>query len=125
MTCETPSTYPGAAPPVTPQNAVARLSALAQETRLSVIRALVKAGREGLSAGDIAEHVGASPTALSFHLKELQNAGLAASERRGRYVIYTADIEGLAALVDFILHDCCQGRPEICGLGVAQPTQNV
>ncbi|MEM8985724.1 MAG: helix-turn-helix domain-containing protein [Pseudomonadota bacterium] len=97
-------------------DAVARLSALAQETRLAVVRALVKAGPDGMAAGDIAERVSASPTALSFHLKELQAGGLLRSRRRGRFVIYTADIEGLSTLVDFLLNDCCQGRPEICGL---------
>ena len=62
--------------------AVTALAALAQETRLAVLRLLVQAGPNGLPAGDIAERVGVPPSTLSFHLKELDRAGLARS--RGR-----------------------------------------
>ena len=71
-------------------DAVRSLSALAQETRLAIFRRLVEAGPTGLAAGEIAAAVGASPTNLSFHLKELAHAGLVVSRQAGRYVFYSA-----------------------------------
>jgi DNA-binding transcriptional ArsR family regulator len=91
------------------------LAALAQETRLSVFRLLVEAGVEGLSAGEIAEALGAQPATLSFHLKELVTARLIARERRGRTVNYAVNAKGMSALMEFLTRDCCEGRPELCG----------
>lgn len=94
--------------------AVKRLSALAQENRLAVIRLLVKAGAEGLPAGEIARTLAVPPNTLSAQLALLTNAGLIASRRDGRSIIYTADISGLSDLILYLMEDCCQGRPEIC-----------
>lgn len=94
--------------------AVKRLSALAQENRLAVIRLLVKAGAEGLPAGEIARALAVPPNTLSAQLALLANAGLIASRRDGRSIIYTADISGLSDLILYLMEDCCQGRPEIC-----------
>jgi DNA-binding transcriptional ArsR family regulator len=95
--------------------AILALSALAQETRLAVFRLLVQAGLEGVSAGDIAEAVGATPSTLSHHLGLLERAGLATSRRAGRMLFYAADYVGTRALLGFLTEDCCQRRPEICG----------
>jgi len=95
--------------------ALAALAALAHETRLAVFRLLVTAGPSGLPAGDIAERVGVVASTLSFHLKELDRAGLLRSWRRQRQVFYAADFEGTRGLLTFLTRDCCQGRPEICG----------
>ena len=89
-------------------------AALSQETRLSIVRLLVKAGEDGVSAGAIADDVGASPSNVSFHLKELERAGLVAQRREARSIIYAANYAGLRALIGFLLKDCCAGRPEIC-----------
>ena len=94
--------------------AVSALSALAQESRLQVFRLLVKAGPEGVSAGHIAESLEIPPTTLSFHLKELTNAGLAESSKHGRTVSYTISVRGINELMAFLTEDCCQGRPELC-----------
>ena len=67
-------------------NAVPLLAALAQETRLEIFRALVRAGRDGLAAGAIAQAVGAPASTLSFHLKELSTAGLISSRQDGRFI---------------------------------------
>ncbi|MFC3713477.1 ArsR/SmtB family transcription factor [Sphingoaurantiacus capsulatus] len=101
--------------------AVTALGALAQDTRLSVFRLLVKAGPNGMTAGDIATAVGAPPSTMSHHLGGLERAGLASSRRDGRAVIYAADYEGTRRLLAFLMEDCCQGRPEICGSGIAAP----
>jgi len=95
--------------------ATAALAALAQETRLAIFRRLVEAGGEGLSAGEIATALGTQPATLSFHLKELANAGLIARDRRGRTINYAVNTKGMRALMDFLTRDYCDGRPELCG----------
>jgi DNA-binding transcriptional ArsR family regulator len=91
------------------------LSALAQESRLEVFRLLVRAGPEGLSAGVIAEELEIPPATLSFHLTHLSNAGLVESERQSRSIIYSLKEDGIRELFSFLMSDCCQGKPELCG----------
>ncbi|MCX5513315.1 transcriptional regulator [Kaistia algarum] len=89
-------------------------AALSQETRLKMVRALVRAGPDGLPAGTIAEAVGTSSSSASFHLAHLERAGLLKSRRESRSIVYTADYAGLSALAEFLMRDCCQGHPEVC-----------
>lgn len=95
--------------------ALAAFAALSQDTRLKLVRLLVRAGPEGMAAGALGAAIGASSSRLSFHLAQLEQAGLVASRRDGRFVIYAAAFPALAGLVDFLTRDCCQGHPEICG----------
>ena len=95
--------------------AVEALSALAHASRLAVFRLLVRAGADGMAAGDIAREVGALPNTLSTHLAILGHAGLVRSRRDGRSVIYSADYDRMRDLLGFLVADCCAGRPEICG----------
>ena len=94
-----------------PNQAVELLAALAQETRLSIFRALVQAGPEGLAAGRIAEAVATPASTLSFHLKELSSAGLVRSRQDGRFIYYTAEYPAMSELVSFLTEKCCQGMP--------------
>jgi len=94
--------------------AVEALSALAHNHRLAVFRLLVRAGADGMAAGEIAREVGVLPNTLSTHLTILGHAGLIHSRRDGRSVIYSADYEGMRDLLGFLMSDCCAGRPEIC-----------
>lgn len=96
------------------QTAVKRLSALAQDARLDVFRLLIRAGREGVPAGEIARQLEITPNTLSAQLNILSNAGLVASRRDGRSIIYTADFDGMSELLVYLMEDCCQGRPEVC-----------
>jgi len=96
------------------KDAVASLAALAQETRLSIFRLLIEAGPEGIAAGRIAEELAVPGATLSFHLKELQRAGLIASRQESRFIYYTADFERMAALMTFLTQNCCSGMPEEC-----------
>jgi len=100
--------------------ALLSFAALSQETRLAILRRLVREGPEGLAAGAIAEAVGVSPSNLSFHLKELERAGLVAARREARSIIYSADYGALRGLIQFLMEDCCAGRKEVCG-PVARP----
>ncbi|TSD84287.1 helix-turn-helix transcriptional regulator [Mycobacterium sp. KBS0706] len=90
------------------------LGALAQSTRLAVFRLLVQAGPDGVPAGTVAERVGVPSTTLSTHLGILSRAGLIRSQREGRSILYSADLDGVRALLSFLVQDCCSGRPEIC-----------
>ena len=94
--------------------ALSAFAALSQETRLRILRHLVVAGPGGLAAGTIAEKVGVAASNVSFHVKELERAGLIGARRDGRSIIYHANIAGVSDLVRFLLEDCCSGHPEIC-----------
>src|SRR3954465_13904371 len=94
--------------------AVGRLSALAQEARLEVFRLLVKAGPEGLAAGDIARKLKTAPNTLSAQLLILANAGLVRARRDGRSIIYAADFSAMSELLLYLTEDCCGGKAEIC-----------
>ncbi|MCB1099774.1 MAG: helix-turn-helix domain-containing protein [Verrucomicrobiales bacterium] len=98
------------------QSAVAALAALAHDARLGIFRLLVVAGNEGLGAGMIAERMEIPKATLSFHLKELNHAGLIESTRDGRSITYSMRPEGIRSLLEFLTRDCCQGRPELCAL---------
>lgn len=90
-------------------------AALSQASRLSVVRLLVKAGPSGISAGEIARELSIPAPTMSFHLKELERAGIILSRKNGRKVIYAADYGGLRDLIDFLLADCCGGDKRLCG----------
>lgn len=100
--------------------AIRALAALAQEHRLGIFRLLVTHGLAGLPAGEIGERVGISATSASFHLKELEHAGLVGAKREGRFIRYSIRVETMRALLGFISEDCCQGRPELCGISIAK-----
>ncbi|GAA3849987.1 metalloregulator ArsR/SmtB family transcription factor [[Pseudomonas] carboxydohydrogena] len=94
--------------------AISAFGALAQDTRLAIVRMLVKAGPLGMAAGSIAESAGAAASNVSFHLKDLEHAGLVSSRREARSIIYSANFETLRGLISFLMKDCCGGHPEIC-----------
>ncbi len=90
--------------------AVAALGALAHETRLQIFRLLVRAGAGGMAVGRIAEALGVEANGrLTFHLKELVAAGLAASRQEGRFVYYSTDYAAMNELLRYLTEDCCGG----------------
>lgn len=97
------------------KTAVTALAALAQESRLEVFRLLVPARPTGLPAGEIAEQLDIPPATLTFHLKELSHAGLIDSVREGRSIRYSIREAGVCELFTYLLQDCCNGQPELCG----------
>ncbi len=91
------------------QSVLKALTALSQAHRLRVFRALVVAGQAGLTPGQIADAQQIPAATLSFHLKELVQAGLLTQERQGRSLIYRADFAQMNALLAFLTENCCQG----------------
>jgi ArsR family transcriptional regulator len=99
------------------QHIVRSLAALAHEHRLRVFRALVVAGDEGLTPGVMTEQLDIAATKLSFHLKELANAGLVTQRRDGRNLIYRAAYAHMNGLLAYLTENCCQGAE--CALDTA------
>ncbi len=97
------------------RSAVGALSALAHPGRLEVFRLLVKAGPQGMAAGDIARATGSLPNTLSANLNVLAGAGLASARRNGRSIIYTAGYDRMSDLLAHLMEDCCGGDASICG----------
>jgi ArsR family transcriptional regulator len=94
--------------------AILGFAALAQPTRLDVLRLLVGHEPETLAAGEIARRLAVPHNTMSSHLAVLARAGLIRSERRSRSIVYRADFDRLRGVVTFLLQDCCGGRPELC-----------
>ncbi|QPC91966.1 helix-turn-helix transcriptional regulator [Mesorhizobium sp. INR15] len=101
------------------RQALSAFAALSQETRLRILRHLVIAGPDGIAAGAIAEKVEVSASNVSFHLKELERAGLVTVRRDSRSMVYSAAYDALSGLIRFLMEDCCSGRPEICAPALA------
>lgn len=91
------------------------LASLGNETRLRVFRKLMEQGQEGLIAGDLARAANMSPSAISFHLGELDAAGLVISWRVGRTIRFAANLREIRALLSFLVEECCFGDPQVCG----------
>jgi ArsR family transcriptional regulator, arsenate/arsenite/antimonite-responsive transcriptional repressor len=101
---------------MTPPHALAALAALGQPTRLEIFRMLIRAEPNGLTAGALAEVIGCPHNTLSSHIAILARSGLVRGRRDGRSIIYRAGVEGIRALVSFLVTDCCDGHPELCHL---------
>ena len=96
------------------KSALLALAALGQDTRLEVFRLLIRAGNEGIPAGEVAQRLGTVQNTMSAHLKVLDHAGLVRAERDGRIVRYVADVTGFRDLLAYLMEDCCNGSPELC-----------
>src|ERR1700733_1267029 len=83
------------------------LGALAHEHRLAIYRLLVQRGPEGLSAGTIGQRNGLLPSSLTFHLQNLQRAGLITQRRESRQLFYSADFSVMNGLVGYLTENCC------------------
>lgn len=90
-----------------PEEAIAAMGALAQESRLAVFRLLVRRGPDGFTPSALADKLGVPAPTLSFHLKELQNAGLVLVRRQGRFLFYSANFAQVDALVGYLTDHCC------------------
>ena len=98
------------------KHAISALGALAQEHRLAAFRLLVRAGNDGIAAGELARQLSVPHNTMSSHLTTLSQAGLITSTREGRSIIYRIVPDAMRDLLGFLADDCCQGQPELCGL---------
>ena len=95
-------------------HALAALAALGQPTRLEIFRLLIRREPQGLAAGAIADAINCPHNTLSSHLSILARSGLVRGTRDGRSIVYRADVEGMRALIAFLIKDCCDAHPEVC-----------
>ncbi|PCJ75211.1 MAG: transcriptional regulator [Rhodobacteraceae bacterium] len=95
--------------------AIEAFAALAQDTRMSIYRLLVKQAENSLRASDISDRLNIVPSTLSGHLAILKRAGLLRATRHQREIHYAADIEAMNELISFLLQDCCDGKMDNCG----------
>jgi DNA-binding transcriptional ArsR family regulator len=105
---------------LTAPHALAALAALGQPTRLAIFQLLMRKEPTGLPAGNISAMIGCPTNTVSTHLGILARAGLVKGTRDGRSVVYRASIAGMRALIAFMVHDCCDGHPELCGFPSAK-----
>ena len=96
------------------QTAVRRLSALAHDGRLNVIRLLIMAGPDGMPAGDIARELSVASNTMSAQLLVLSNAQLVKARREGRSIIYSIQLDATRDLLAYLVKNCCQHSQEIC-----------
>jgi ArsR family transcriptional regulator len=89
------------------------LGALAQASRLDAFTLLVRHAPHGLAAGEVARRLEVPQNTMSAHLGILHRAGLVTGERQGRSIIYHADLEGLRALMLFLVRDCCGASADL------------
>lgn len=111
--------YPSIIIEMMTDSAVPALAALAHDHRLAVFRLLVQAGEGGVAAGEIARALGIPASTLSFHLAQLQQAGLVSQRREGRSLLYAADFAAMRNLIAFLTENCCAGEP--CAVPSALP----
>jgi len=93
---------------------VSALGALAQESRLALFRLLVRRGPEGFTPSVMTQRLDIAGPTLSFHLKELQNAGLVSFRREGRFLFYSARLDRIKSLVGFLTDECCSQAEQPC-----------
>ncbi|MDO2950891.1 ArsR/SmtB family transcription factor [Aeromonas simiae] len=96
-------------------SAVKVLESLASPVRLAAWRQLVRAGLDGMVAGELATALEVAPNTLSFHLKAMLGAHLLSVEQEGRFLRYRANIPLMLGLIGYLTEECCAGHPEACG----------
>jgi ArsR family transcriptional regulator len=104
---------------MTDNDVIVALGSLAQETRLQILRYLVKKGSAGASAGQVSDAVGATPSRASFHLATLSKSGIIKAERQSRSIIYSVDYQALSGILNYLIEDCCGNASELqscCGI---------
>jgi ArsR family transcriptional regulator len=101
------------------------LAALAQEFRLALFRLLVKRGPEGYAPSQLIEKLSVPAPTLSFHLKELQRAGLIEARREGRFIYYSPNFAHMTELIEFLTDNCCSLADKDCGPTCGAPTADI
>lgn len=90
------------------------LAALGHPGRLAVFRLLARRAPHGVRPGEMLGALGLKPSTLSAHLAALERARLVEARREGRSILYSVGLEKVGGLIDFLVNNCCRGRPELC-----------
>lgn len=98
---------------------------LSSGVRLDAWRLLVKAGPDGMVAGELASSLDLAANTLSFHLKAMLHAGLLSVTQEGRFLRYRANISLMVELIGYLTEECCAGHPEACGIGCIEPSSQL
>jgi len=105
------------------KTAVRLFAGLAHSTRLGIVRLLVQAGPTGVAAGEIGSELRMPPATVSFHLKELAQAGLVVARQQSRFIFYSADFSQITGLTRFLTENCCAADGVSCGSDCAPASQ--
>ena len=106
------------------EGAIEAFAALAQESRMSIFRLLVRETPRGVAVGEISGQLNIVPSTLSGHLAVLRRAGLLTATRQQREIHYSANLDAIGDLVRFMLEDCCNGQVENCRVAVSLLSQD-
>lgn len=90
-----------------------RMNALGSKTRLELFVALMRAGSEGVSVGQVQKKLGVPASTLTHHLHRLIDTGLAHQDRRGAVLMCFANFETMTQTFQYFISQCCS-ESEIC-----------
>lgn len=91
-----------------------RLSTLGHPQRLAVFRLLMRRYPDRVPASELAQALGLKANTLSTYVGALMQAGLVQQQRVGTSLRYSIDMAAARETIDYLMYDCCRGRPEIC-----------
>ncbi len=97
-----------------------RLSALGHPQRLALFRLLMRRYPDRVPATELARALALKPNTLSTYVGALMQVGLLTQERVGTSLRYAIDMDAARVTFDYLLLDCCRGRPETCSLNTLQ-----
>lgn len=83
------------------------LGQLGNETRLRIVRQLVKAGEDGLPVGDLQARLSIPASTLSHHLSHLKQAGLIEQRRAGTTLFCVMNYRTINAVTRYLTEECC------------------
>ena len=83
------------------------LKELGHPTRLSIYKAVVRAGFQGTPVGSLQEKLAIPGSTLSHHISSLVSAGLLTQRREGRTLYCVAEYEQLDGVIGFLKDECC------------------
>ncbi|UYZ82809.1 helix-turn-helix domain-containing protein [Entomomonas sp. E2T0] len=89
---------------------------LSSSIRLDIFSLLIRYGKDGRVAGDIASELDLPASNLSFHLKALMHCQLIVVEQEGRFLRYRANLPLMKELAGFLTKQCCitQSKNSAC-----------
>ncbi len=91
-----------------------RLTALGHPQRLAVFRLLIRRYPDEVPATELAQALEIKPNTLSTYVNTLRHAGLITQTRVGTSVRYAIAMQAVEQTLNYLMLDCCRGRPELC-----------